>query len=125
MARDLADKGFQVSFPFGENADYDLVVDRGGRLERVQVKYADSGGTRLEVRCRSQSLTGGKVIRTRRYTTATIDWLAVFDAHSGDCFYIPATELGSGMSTITLRLAAARNNQRARIRHAADYAELE
>ena len=30
--------GYQVSVPFGENSRYDLVVDDGRRLQRVQCK---------------------------------------------------------------------------------------
>jgi hypothetical protein len=41
------------------------VVDRNGILERVQVKFGRSDGARLEVRCRSHSLTNGKVRATK------------------------------------------------------------
>lgn len=30
--------GAQVSFPFGDNAPYDLIIDIGGSLYRVQIK---------------------------------------------------------------------------------------
>lgn len=32
--------GFTVSIPFGSGASYDLVIDSGSRLFRVQVKTA-------------------------------------------------------------------------------------
>lgn len=124
VATDLRRRGYQVSFPFGEDCDYDLIVDRDGSLGRVQVKYARSHGVRLEVRCRSHSLTNGAVRRTKRYTAATIEWLAVFDDSSGCCYYIPAEELGSGRSLLTLRLTPPRNNQRLGIRMASHYEEL-
>jgi hypothetical protein len=50
-----------------------------------------------------------------------IDWLAVYDHTTGGIFYIPATELGDGMRSISLRLVPARNNQRLRIRVADSY----
>jgi len=124
VATDLIRRGYSVSFPYGEDTDYDLVLDRGDRLERIQVKYGESAGVRLEVRCHSHSLTGGRVIRTKRYTAATIDWLAVYDGSTDRSFYIRATELGNGMSTITLRLKPAANNQRRGIRFAVDYEQL-
>ena len=34
----LIDAGLDVSVPFGENCRYDLVIDRAGRLTRVQCK---------------------------------------------------------------------------------------
>ena len=73
----------------------------------------------------SQSLTRGKVISIKRYTAATIDWLAVYDRHTDACYYIPADELADGMRMMHLRLTRPRNCQRAGIRYAADYTSLE
>ena len=50
-----------------------------------------------------------------------IDWLAVYNATTNCCYYIPAAELGSGMAMMHLRLVAPRNNQRSRIRMAGEY----
>lgn len=61
---------------------------------------------------------------TKRYTAASIDWLAVYDATTGSCYYVPAAELGEGMDAFTLRLAPTRNGQSRRIRMAAAYTEL-
>jgi hypothetical protein len=122
VALDLRRRGYRVSFPYGEDCAYDLVVDRDGVLERVQVKHTRSDGEVVIVRCRSQSLTNGKVRVTKRYTAKTIDWLAVYDATTGCCFYVPAGELAGGRSELRLRLAAARNGQRHGIRDARDYA---
>lgn len=124
VAADLRRRGFKVAFPYGEDWDYDLIVERRGCLERVQVKYAESDGARLLVRGRSHSLTNGKVRAVKRYTAETIDWLAVYDATSGRCYYVPAIELGHGMYTLTLRLSPARNNQRLKIRLATNYLAL-
>ena len=41
VAVDLLDRGCQVSFPFGEDCDYDLIADHEGVLHRVQVKYTE------------------------------------------------------------------------------------
>ena len=124
VALDLRRRGYRVAFPFGEDCDYDLVVDRNGRLERVQVKHTRSDGEVVIVRCRSQSLTNGKVRATKRYTAETIEWLAVYDATSGRCFYVPASELATGRAELRLRVTPARNGQRRGIRNAADYAAI-
>ena len=79
VACDLRRRGYKVAIPFGEDCDYDLVVEREGKLERVQVKYAESDGAAISVRCCSHSLTNGHIRKTKRYTAATIDWLAVYD----------------------------------------------
>jgi PD-(D/E)XK endonuclease len=73
------------------------------------------------VRARSHSLTNGWVRATKRYTASTIDWLGVWEPSLDRCFYIPATELGDGMSQLSLRLAAPLNQQVQGIRFAARY----
>jgi Holliday junction resolvase-like predicted endonuclease len=125
VASDLRRKGYRIAFPYGEDWDYDLIVDRGNRLERVQVKYAESDGAVIPVRCRSHSLTNGKVLRTKRYTAAMIDWIAVYDQTTERCCYVPAAELGeAGRSLIHLRLAPTANHQRLRVRFAEDYLDF-
>src|SRR4051794_1904465 len=113
VAADLAKRGYRVAFPFGEDCDFDLLFWRDGddRLQRVQVKYTESDGRVVTVRCGSHSLTNGRVRVTKRYTAETIDWIAVFDATTECCFYLPAAELGDGRSVLSLRLAPALNNQ--------------
>jgi len=124
VANDLLRRGFKVAFPFGEDWDYDLILAREGRLERVQAKYVASDGAFVEVRCRSHSLTNGKVRATKRYTAETIDWIAVYDATSDRCYYVPAAELGKGRSTLTLRLTPAKNAQVRGVRDAAGYTRI-
>jgi PD-(D/E)XK endonuclease len=124
VATDLVSRGYKIAFPFGEDWDYDLIVCRGETLERVQVKYAESNGDFILVRCFSHSLTSGQVRGTKHYTAALIDWLAVWDRHVDRCFYIPAQELGTGRAHLHLRLRPSRNGQVQRIRYAEDYASI-
>lgn len=125
IAADLRRQGYRILFPYGEDSPYDLVIERDdGRFERVQVKHTTPRDGILEVRSRTLSLTSGRVLSTTRYTAREIDWLAAWNPVGGGCFYIPAAELGEGMSTFTLRLAPARNNQRRGVRMAGDYALL-
>jgi hypothetical protein len=123
VASDLRRRGCTIAIPFGEDSDYDLVVDHGGALERVQVKYVESDGKAINVHCRSQSLTNGKVRRVKRYTKSMIEWLAVYDRTTDCCYYIPASELGDGRRMLTLRLTPPGNSQRVGIRFARDYRE--
>jgi hypothetical protein len=121
VAADLRCRGFGVAIPFGENNDFDLVLIREDRLERVQVKYTESDGSVIYVRCRSHSLTNGKVRRIKQYTAKTIDILAVYDGTSDYCYYVPARELGNGRATMSLRLRPALNGQRLGTRPAENY----
>jgi PD-(D/E)XK endonuclease len=111
VAADLRRRGFKIAIPFGEDCDFDLVLVRDDQLQRVQVKYTQSNGVVIPVRCHSHSLTNGKVRRTKRYTAKTIDILAVFDQTSERCYYVPASELGGGRSILHLRLKPAKNKQ--------------
>ena len=125
VAADLVERGYRIAIPFGEDVDFDLILIRGEKLERVQVKYTRSNGHVIVVRCRSHSLTNGKVRQTKRYTASTIDWLAVYEARTQQCFYVPSAELGSGRNVLHLRLTETLNSQRRGIRYAAEYAAPE
>jgi hypothetical protein len=120
VALDLRRRGYGVAFPFGEASAYDLIVERGHKLERVQVKHARSNGSVLVVRCCTHTIVAGKQRSTLLYTAKHIDWLAAYDSTTETCFYIPAAELAA----LQLRLTPARNNQRRRIRFASDYLDL-
>ncbi len=123
VAADLAARGCSISLPFGEDCDYDLIADFEGILHRVQVKYTESDGEVIVVRCRSHLLTNGRVRRTKLYTAETIDWIAVYDRTSDHCYYLPASELGTGRSMLHLRLIPARNGQRIGVRDAGEYVD--
>lgn len=126
VACDLRRRGYEIAIPFGEESRYDLIVDRLGRLERVQVKHTDRGNRAvIEVPCYSQTIVNGKVRSVTPYTDESIDWLAVYDAPTDRCFYIPAKELGKGRRGFTLRFEPTENRQRVGIRFADRYADLD
>ncbi len=125
VAAELVERGYRIALPYGEDHDYDLILCRDDQLERVQVKYTESDGSFVAVKCLSYSLTNGRIRRTKHYTARTIEWLAVYDSTTDRCFYLPASELRDGRSRLHLRLTPARNNQRVGIRRADDYSEPE
>jgi hypothetical protein len=124
VACDLIRRGYGIAIPYGEDSDFDLIVCREGILERVQVKHAASRDGVLGVKCRSHSLTNGKVRTVKHYTSKMIDWIAIWDRTTDRCFYVPATELGAGKWMLHLRLSPAQNGQQARTRNAEDYCDL-
>jgi hypothetical protein len=124
VAADLRRRGFKIAIPYGEDWDFDLILCRDGALERVQVKHTRSDGRVILVRCRSHSLTNGKVREVKRYTAAMIDWLAVWDATTERCYYVPSSMLGTGRSTLSLRLDRPRSGRLAGIHWARDYLHL-
>lgn len=122
IAADLVRRGYRIAIPYGEDWDFDLIVCRDDKkLERVQCKYTRSDGKVVTVRCCSHSLTNGRVRATKCYTASMVDWMAVYDATTDRCYYIPAAQLGDGMRMMHLRLVPTRNNQVSGIRRAEDY----
>jgi hypothetical protein len=76
----------------------------------------------IPVRCRSMSLTNGRVRAVKKYTSTMVDWIAVYDVTTDRCYDVPSAELGAhGRSLLSLRLVPSRSGQRAGIRWAADY----
>ena len=124
VATDLVDRGYRLCLPYGEDCNYDLVVEADETLHRVQVKYTESDGAVIAVKCSSHSLTNGKVRQTKKYTAKMIEVLAVYDRTSDRCYYVPARELGRGRRVMHLRLTDARNNQVTGTHRAADYLDF-
>ncbi len=110
----LMKKGWNVLFPFGENNRYDLVAEKSGKFNRVQVKYVTPKNGALNVGCKSSNNW-----TVDRYTADQIDFIAVYNSISRDVFFLPASQFNS--SAIKLRFEKTRNNQRIGIKHAEDY----
>ena len=123
MLADLLQRGLQVALPLAGDCRYDLILDKGGTLLRVQCKTSASKQGVLHVKCRSTSSWGSKTHNTHRYTAGDIDLLAAVDLVTKRVYYIPATELGEGRCGMNLRLEAPMNGQATGIRWAKDYLE--
>jgi hypothetical protein len=113
---DLQRKGYGVAIPLGHDVPFDLILIRRRTLalERVQCKYTESDGRALDMRCFS---TSAWVRHT--YLAAEVDWIAVYDATTERCYYVPSAVWG-GLARPRLRLAPASNGQRRGIRWAED-----
>lgn len=117
---DLIRQGHDVAIPFGHNQPFDLIVVRkeDGRLEKVQVKYRTGNGRTVKAPVRSSSAWV-----EHRYTESEVDWIALVEGRSGQCFYLPSS-VWSGHTELTLRLAPTANSQAKGIRWARDFVEL-
>jgi PD-(D/E)XK endonuclease len=116
----LREKKFIVSEPFGENARYDLVMDDGDRLSRVQCKTGRlRGGAVLFATC---SCYGHhfRPSESRRDYLGEIDFFAVYCHETSGVYLIPVEDVPNRASG-ALRVAAPRNGQQKRIRFARDY----
>ena len=89
--------GYDVSIPLTESAAYDLVVDDGNQLARVQCKFAADRRRQVDLR-RIHSNSSGYVVK--RATAGSYDWLYVLDG--GDSEYL-IQECLAGRRSVTLR----------------------
>ncbi len=65
--------GYDVSLPITESAAYDVIVDDGNKLYRVQVRY--SGTSEVELRRIHSNSTGYMIKKTK---TNAYDWLYIY-----------------------------------------------
>lgn len=89
-------RGYGVLIPHGDFARYDLVVDRNGSLERVQVKAVTPVDGVLNVPTKTMSFDSSQDINNRskmtKYAVGDFDWLAVYDLTNHNVYFIPASE---------------------------------
>jgi prevent-host-death family protein len=119
IATEAARLGISVLKPLTEHERYDLALDLGSQILRVQCKWATHNGdvVRIHVgRCRTSRR--GYVRAT--YEKGEIDALAAYCEPLGRCYLMPA-DMVVGKYTLHLRTRPARNNQRAAINFASDY----
>lgn len=109
--------GFLVSLPFGGGAAYDLVVDTGTRLLKVQVKTGKLAAGCVIFNARRHR--GSKLNTFSRYRVEEVDFFAVW---CPDNQQIYATPTGHGLTVEgRLRIAETQNSQQKKIRWARDF----
>jgi hypothetical protein len=116
----LIDAGLEVSVPFAENCRYDLVIDRGTRLTRVQCK---TGRLREGVVRFSTASTYGHLPsprETRRDYLGEIDEFAVYCPDTAGVYLIPIADVATRTGAY-LRVDPPRNGQNKHVRYARDY----
>jgi prevent-host-death family protein len=113
--------GIEILKPVAEHGRYDLVLDCGNRLLRVQCKWG-SLDRDLGVIC---IRVGGSRHTPRGYVTSTysadeVDAVGVYCGELKEVFLVPI-EVAAGKRQLHLRLSSPRNGQRACINLADDY----
>lgn len=99
---DLISRGFSVSIPFGDNDPYDLVVDTGVELYRVQVKTArlfDEGVLRFNTF--SKTTEDGEYV-DKNYTSTELDAYAVRYPEDGTHYWVPIEDASKHKMTLRI-----------------------
>ncbi len=105
--------------PLSEGGRYDLVIDTGEQLLRIQCKWASRQGEVLTARCATCRHTPAGYRRST-YSPREVDAIAAYSPDTDTCYLIPIDEV-EGRSTVSLRLGPTANNQARRVHWAADY----
>lgn len=99
--------GYIVSKPFGDNAKYDLIVDTGKELQRVQVKSTRRKETSSGMDCYNCLVCSGADSK-QQYSKEDIDYIAIYVIPEDAWYKIPITEVKGK----TVKLYPHRQSQR-------------
>lgn len=117
IAREAVRLGVGVLKPLSERQRYDLGLEIDDRILRVQGKWGKLVGRDvIHVRLSTSRYNGHGYVRTN-YEVGEIDAVAVY-CGALDSVYLLPIELVAGRSYVYLRLAPAKNGQRASINSA-------
>jgi hypothetical protein len=111
----FVEAGYLVSLPFGDGHKYDLIIDDGRRVQRVQCKTGRVRHGSLLFNACSFSGNAG----TRRDYKDAADLFAVLNVETGDVYIIPVKEVGHTVAC--LRLNPTLSGQSKGIRWAKNY----
>jgi hypothetical protein len=119
IAAALIRLGLVVLRPLSEGGRYDLVIDVGERMLRIQCKWASRHGAKLTARCGTCRHTPAGYRRST-YSAEEIDAIAAYSPDTDRCYLLPILDV-EGRATVTLRLSATANNQVEGVRWAQHY----
>lgn len=119
IAKQAAELGLSVLAPLTEHGRYDLAIEVGGRLLRVQCKWARYDGNVVTIRVDRCRTSRRGYVRSS-YRSDEIDVLAAYCQELDRCYLLPV-DMVAGRRAVSLRTSPARNGQRAAINLAAEY----
>lgn len=111
--------GYNISIPFGDNARYDLILDTGKELLRIQIKTAslclDTNDTYLVKTCSTGINQHQNKIKS--YTEDEVEYIGTYIKDR--VYLIPISECGKKEKR--LRFAPPKNNQNSKCNMAENY----
>ena len=84
--------GYTVSKPFGDNSKYDLIVQIGSELQRVQVKSTRRKDTSSRMDCYSCIVCSGSKNK-QSYSEKDIDYIAIYVIPENAWYKIPIKKI--------------------------------
>jgi PD-(D/E)XK nuclease superfamily protein len=118
VALQLARAGYLVAKPFGENTRYDLLIDDGKILSRVQVKTGRLRKGAIQWNCCSTH--GHRTGPNFKSYIGQIDFFGIYCPQLQSAYLVPISQAPS-RRTSSLRVVPTRNRQTRRVRWASDF----
>ena len=101
--QELIKRSYRVSLPLSADSPYDMIIDSGEGLKRVQVKMLQKpkgrGGAFIRLIAKTYSKTKCKV---RRYSKENVDYICGVDLASRDMYFIPIEYLEDKKTSIAV-----------------------
>ena len=108
--------GFRVCIPFGTGGPYDLAVDTGTRIVKVQVKTATFGRGCIQCKTRRRNASYNRTMR--RYEKGEVDYFAIYCPQLNELY---GMSFEAANVSASLRIEPTLNKQEKYIRWARDY----
>jgi PD-(D/E)XK endonuclease len=112
--------GIPFSIPFGENTRYDLLIEDGDSVARVQCKTGRLISGTIVFHLCSYYAHHPRPKPSRNYH-GEVEYFAVFCPATSGVYLVPIEDLHGLGRQGTLRVDATRNNQRRKVRPASRY----
>lgn len=109
LAVALKQKGYIVSFPYGDNAPYDLLIDDGILVSKIQCKHGRYKKGCVLFITKSSTRSGGKRVETNY--VGKVDFFGVYCAELDTCYLIPIDEVAKHGSSLRVEESKSLNNK--------------
>lgn len=111
VAKKFLEMGYWVSFPYSDDSPYDILVDDGINIKKIQVKYLTQKKNVLKFLLHSNTGISYK---------NTVDYMVLYDSISKNVYMIDPRKFGN-KAMIQLRLNEPQNNQKKGVHLAENY----
>ncbi len=98
----LMEAGYQVLLPLGEGSRYDLVIEKNGKLSKVQCKTGHLNNGRIEFKTSSITRKAGGGHKSTPYTEQEVDEFAVYCPSLNKVFLVPLRLVGNRTKRLRL-----------------------
>ena len=108
-------RGYRVCNTVGDNARYDLIIDDGEKLAKVQVKSVFTEADTITVSLSSVSYdkdTGKPGRKANIYDSSEIDYILAVTVYDGNIYKIPPEMLNGLTKSVKLRRTPTSHEQR-------------